>query len=284
MAHPHNKNYDLFATHAWYIPGMGELLILLALLVLGFLLGSGLTQLMRLFYSPATVLEYGTLVSYPAMFIPPLIYVGLKSRNASAFGESVPLDSDNWGPGKALLALGVILATVALGYMSDALNSLLPPMPQWLKEAMELVTQGNFWLNFLCVSIMAPLFEEWLCRGIVLRGLLHHTRKDGTVLKPAAAIALSAAFFALIHLNPWQALPAFILGCLFGLVYWKTGSLKLTMLMHFTNNTVSLVLANVESFQDAETWMDILPAGIYWAGFAVAGVFLYYFVRRVLAR
>ena len=56
------------------------------------------------------------------------------------------------------------------------------------------------------------------------------------------------------------------------------------MLMHFTNNTVSLMLAQVESIQDAETWMDILPAGIYWAGFAVAGIFLYYFVRRVLAR
>ena len=32
MARP--RNYDLFSTHVWYIPGMGELLILLALLVL----------------------------------------------------------------------------------------------------------------------------------------------------------------------------------------------------------------------------------------------------------
>ncbi len=212
MARP--RNYDLFSTHVWYIPGMGELLILLALLVLGGVLGSGLQMLMGLLYSPETMRQYGTLVSYPAMFIPSFIYVGLKSRSASVFGESVPLDSDAWGPGKALLALGVILATVALGYMSDALNALLPPMPQWLKDALELVTQGNFWLNFLCVSIMAPLFEEWLCRGVVLRGLLHHRRKDGTVMQPAVAIAVSAAFFALIHLNPWQALPAFILGCL----------------------------------------------------------------------
>ena len=282
MARP--RNFDLFSTHAWYIPGMGELLILLAMLVLGGILGSVLQMLLATFYGTETALEYGTLVSYPAMFIPPLIYVGLKSRRESVFGESVPLDCDNWGPGKALIVPGVVLATVALGFMCDAANAILPPMPQWLKDALEAVTKGNFWLNFLCVSIMAPLFEEWLCRGIVLRGLLHHPRKDGTVLNPWAAIAISAAFFALIHLNPWQALPAFFLGGLFGIVYWKTGSLKLTMLMHFTNNTLSLVMANTSSLQDAETWMDILPAGIYRAGFVLAGLFLYYFVKRVLAR
>ena len=99
---------------------------------------------------------------------------------------------------------------------------------------------------------------------MILRGLL------GTKMKPVWAIVVSAAFFALIHLNPWQAIPAFLLGCLFGYVYYKTGSLKLTMLMHFTNNTFSLVMSNVDSLSEAESWLDVLPGMRYWIVFAAA--------------
>ncbi len=51
-------------------------------------------------------------------------------------------------------------------------------------------------------------------------------------MNPALAIAISAIFFATIHGNLWQGISAFILGSFFGYVYYKTGSLKLTMLMH----------------------------------------------------
>lgn len=77
-------------------------------------------------------------------------------------------------------------------------------------------------------------------------------RKHHHGIKPVWAIFWSAVFFAFIHLNPWQAVPAFILGCLFGYVYYKTGSLKLTMLMHFTNNTFSLIFSNIDKFKDAK--------------------------------
>ena len=139
----------------------------------------------------------------------------------------------------------------------------MPEMPQWLENQLKAMTSGNFFLNFICVSLMAPFFEEWLCRGMVLRGLLNYKRKnkDGstaTGIKPVWAIFWSAVFFAFIHLNPWQAVPAFILGCLFGYVYYRTGSLKLTMLMHFTNNTFSLIFSNIDKFKDAKTFFDIM--------------------------
>ena len=139
-------------------------------------------------------------------------------------------------------------------------------MPDWLKSLMESMTTGNLWVNFLLVSIMAPLFEEWLCRGMVLRGLL-----NSGGMRPFWAIVISAAFFALIHMNPWQAIPAFLLGCLFGYVYYRTGSLKLTMLMHFTNNTIALVCANI--WPEAETWTDIIGS-LYWICFALALIVL----------
>ena len=141
-------------------------------------------------------------------------------------------------------------------------------------------------MNFLCVSIFAPFFEEWLCRGMVLRGLLNFKRKgeDGQRgIRPAYAIILSSLFFGLIHLNPWQALPAFALGCLFGYVYYRTGSLKLTMLMHFTNNTFALIFSNLDTFKDAENFLDIMSAPAY-IGIAAACIAMLYFIIRAFSR
>ena len=77
-------------------------------------------------------------------------------------------------------------------------------------------------------------------------------------MKPVWAIVISALFFAVIHANPWQALNAFLIGLLMGYVYYKTGSLILTMIIHFVNNGTAVVLSNVESLKDYDYWIDIL--------------------------
>ena len=239
------------------------MLILLLMLLLGGVLGNVITLLFTACLGAAKGTEYAMVVSYPVMFIPAMMYAGAKSRARSFTGGGLKLDSDNFSPvGGVLCAVLAAVGTVTMAFCTDALGQVLPPMPEWLEQTLESMTQGNLLLNFLCVSIFAPFFEEWLCRGMVLRGLL------GNRVKPVWAIVISALFFALIHLNPWQALPAFLLGCIFGYVYYKTGSLKLTMLMHFTNNTVSLIMSNIDSFKEAESWMDVFPGAVYWTVFA----------------
>ena len=96
---------------------------------------------------------------------------------------------------------------------------------------------------------------------MVLRGLLDRG------VKPIWAILFSAVFFGIIHMNIWQMIPAIILGAIFGYVYWKTRSLKLTMLMHFTNNTLALILSRIDSFDGMDTWSQILGEW-YWPVFA----------------
>ena len=100
-----------------------------------------------------------------------------------------------------------------------------------------------------------------------MRGLLR-------TMNPASAIAVSAAFFAIIHMNPWQAIPAFCLGLLFGYVYYKTGSLKLTMLMHCANNTMAALCSRIPEFENAETFMDILSPWAYWCIYAACLVII----------
>ena len=261
-------NFDILSHYTWCIPSVADMFIMLLFLLLGAVIGNVIVFVFMAVMGQAAAMEYGTLVSYPVMFIPPMLWASSVSRRNALSFKGARLDNNHFEPlGAWACAALVILATFTCGVLGDAAGSLLPPMPEWLETTLKSMTTGKFWVNFLCVSIFAPFFEEWLCRGMILRGLL--VRR----VKPAWAIVISAVFFAFIHMNPWQAVPAFILGCLFGFVYYRTGSLKLTMLMHFTNNTVALVLGHISSLDEMDTWMDVLGSG-YWYVFAACVVLL----------
>lgn len=255
--HTGRGSYDLFSNYSHYLPGFGGMMMLFALFLIGSLLGSILVLFLGFLLSPEDVAIYGNIISYPVMFIPPLLYASAMSRRNEYFDTGYALDSNHFGRlGGFRTALVVSVATIAAAFVVEPIGLLLPDMPEWLEKTMEQLTGGPVWVSLLCVSVFAPLFEEWLCRGLVLRGLLAH-------MKPVAAIAVSAAFFAVLHLNPWQAIPAFLLGMLFGYVYYKTGSLKLTMLMHCVNNTFSVLMSRIPALEEADTFMDIMSPWAY---------------------
>ncbi len=262
--HTKRGSYNLFSTFSHYLPGIGGMAILFALFIGGSLLGGLLSQafVLSMGYSQE-VMAYSILISYPVSFIPAMLYASVMSRRDEYNTAEHPLDSNNFGVrGGGIMAVVVSIATLAAAFVVEPLSLILPEMPENLKETLKIMTEGPILASLISVSIFAPLFEEWLCRGLVLRGLLHR-------MKPVWAIVISAAFFAVLHLNPWQAIPAFLLGLLFGYVYYKTGSLKLTMLMHCVNNTFSVLMSRVPDFAEAETFMDVLSpwayAGIYLA-------------------
>lgn len=259
--HTGRASYDLFSNHAHYVPGYGGMMMLFVMFLIGSLLGSLLVGALTIFSAEFANL-YGVVISYPHMFIPAWLYVSAQSRRNEFFDTGYALDSSNFGPlGGFKLALIVSVATFAAAFIGDGLNKLMPPTPEWFDDAMSKVMDAPVWVTLISVSVFAPLFEEWLCRGLVLRGLLQKTH-------PTSAILVSAAFFAVLHMNPWQALAAFILGVLFGYVYYKTGSLKLTMLMHCVNNTLAVVFTKIPAFEEAEGFADVLSPWAY------AGIFL----------
>ena len=251
--HQGRASYELFSNYAHYLPGFGGMMMLFLLFILGSLIGSLLSSAFVFLMGPSeAVNSYSMLISYPVSFIPPLLYASAKSRRNEIFETGYALDSNNFGSkGGLIVALTVSLATLAAAFVTEPVSKILPEMPALLEETLKSITNGPLWASLLSVSIFAPLFEEWLCRGLVLRGLLNK-------MNPAGAICISAAFFAILHMNPWQAIPAFILGLLFGYVYYRTGSLKLTMLMHCVNNTFATIFSRIPAFEDAETFMDVM--------------------------
>ena len=260
--HTGRASYDLFSNYSHYVPGYGGMFMLLLMFLFGSLLGS-LLVIALTFVSPEFAELYGTVISYPVMFIPALLYASANSRRNEYFETGYALDSSNFGSlGGFRMAVIVSIATIAAAFLADSLNGIMPEAPAWFEDAMAKIMDAPVWITLISVSIFAPLFEEWLCRGLILRGLLQKTH-------PISAILVSAAFFAILHMNPWQALPAFILGIMFGYVYYRTGSLKLTMLMHCVNNTMAVVFSKIPSLEEAESFAEILSPWAY-AGIMLA--------------
>ena len=272
------KNYDLYTGHAWYVPGIKGMFGFIGWFLLGALLGGIVTLVMGLFMSPQAVLDYSMIVVYPVQFLPAMVYAANQSQKNMVFDPGYVLDNKHFQPyGMGLMILITVLMTFASMFVFDLPNywnmqltnksSLLSEFYDQIMELMKQMTGGPFWSSFLVVAIFAPIFEEWMCRGMVLRGLL-------TKMKPVWAIVISALFFAVIHANPWQALNAFLIGLVMGYVYYKTGSLLLTMIIHFVNNGSAVIMSNIDSLKDYDYMIDMLGKQNYTIVFMVSCVIL----------
>lgn len=254
-----------------YLPNLRQSWLLLGLTAIVGMLIAALGTLAITFAVPAAS-QWADLIIYPLVFLPAAIYISGELRNqrdlntlqSASDQKSVPLNSARFGRiGLPLSFLIIFLLVFTFNIATEPLYSWMG-VPDFLREFYENM-KLNPWSSFLTVVIFAPLFEEFLCRGIILRGLLQH-------ISPLKAIVWSALMFAVMHLNPWQALPAFIVGLLMGWIYWKTGSLWATIFIHFVNNGFSFLItilfpqvaadATLASLLPQNTYLIVLSASI----------------------
>ena len=255
--HQGRGSYDLFSTYNYFMPGFSDLVWLVILFFVGAFLGILIGAGLALGISQDFAMTYGLVIVYPVQFIPAMLYASAVSQRNMGFEPEYPLDNNNFG-GRSGLSMALIVSVMAISaaFVTEPVSMLLPEMSEATKLAMEQMLKGPVWIVLLSVSVFAPFFEEWLCRGIILRGLLKK-------MKPGWAIVISALIFGLIHMNLWQAIPAFIIGTILGYVYYKTGSLKLTMLMHCVNNTLSVILSRIPGLEDVEFFAEIMSPWAY---------------------
>jgi membrane protease YdiL (CAAX protease family) len=126
---------------------------------------------------------------------------------------------------------------------------------------------------FITAVIMAPILEEIVFRGIIQKGMINNG------VKPWVAILIASLVFGLVHGNPWQFVGAVLLGIVLGLVYHKTQSLLLPMLLHGFNNfcsTVIIFFVKTESFADA---FDISEYTVLSIGILLFAIFLFLFLK-----
>ncbi|MCK9625160.1 MAG: CPBP family intramembrane metalloprotease [Bacteroidales bacterium] len=243
----------------YFLPTLGESWILVAVLVLfGALFSAAPKMIASYMTSEPTIFDLES-VSYVLMMLPLFLWMYFMANMSWRRKEvSIKLNAPDFGKMNPILFFVVIGACVfPLGILTEPLTSFIP-MPDSIKAIFEKAFYGSNTLDtFVSACLLAPLCEEFLCRGIILRGLL-------TRMSPVKAICWSAAIFAIIHLNPWQAIPAFVLGCFFGWIYYRTRSIWATIFLHFVNNGFAIISSKLYSDVDVdESLIDILPSSIY---------------------
>ena len=143
-----------------------------------------------------------------------------------------------------VLAWSVIAAMGAL-IPSIWLQEQMPELPNWLGNEFDMILTDRW--GYLAIGLLAPLSEEIVLRGAVLRSLLSKPLLAGRSERVNAwtAIAISAVFFALVHFNPAQMPHAFMIGLLLGWMYWRTGSILPGVAYHWANNSIAYILYNI---------------------------------------
>ena len=175
-----------------------------------------------------------------------------------------------------LSAVIAIIATMFALLASDIVNEMLD-LPNMFEELF-VEMSGTIW-GMLAIGIFGPICEEIVFRGGIMKPMLDRG------VHPWIAIAASAVVFGLVHGNPAQILFAMLVGIVFGIVYYRTGSLVITSLCHILNNSLSVVLMNVYGEESDElTFESLLGTAGMWVVMAVAtasaAALLYVFWRR----
>ena len=183
-----------------------------------------------------------------------LLFVGLRWTPVSrSYAESRPLAAMLWC---VVAALGSLLPSLWL-------QEQMPDLPDNLSETM--MQMMHVPGCFFVIAVLAPLCEELVFRGAVLRALLRSPLFGGVQeslraaeVSPSAAgggrvlrltgrqwgaVALSALCFALVHGNPAQMPHAFLMGLLLGWLFARTGSVLPGVVLHVANNTAAYLMA-----------------------------------------
>lgn len=107
------------------------------------------------------------------------------------------------------------------------------------EAAQGLVDRMDGPLDFIILAVVvvvgAPLAEEFFYRGMLLQGLRRR-------LPDAAAVLVSSALFALVHIEPILYLGTFVLGLVAATVTLRTRRLGLAWAMHVGFNGATLFL------------------------------------------
>jgi membrane protease YdiL (CAAX protease family) len=142
-----------------------------------------------------------------------------------------------WIPGKPMTA-GAFFGMLCVFMSGQAVFQLLVPVMEWLfnliglsvMDALESATMQVDTLSmFLYMGVFAPVFEEILFRGLVLRTLEPYGKKF--------AIVGSAFLFGMFHGNVVQTPFAFLVGLVLGYAAVEY-NIGWAMLLHMINNLV----------------------------------------------
>lgn len=173
--------------------------------------------------------------------LPPILLISRKA--------GIPLRSlfsgehrlEKVAPG-VLMMVGV---SVASGYLALAIEELfsLAGIDLWTPDFTLPADMPGCMLMLLAVSILGPLLEELLFRGMLLRTFMRYG--------PRFAVFASAMLFAFVHGNLTQGIGTFFMGVLLALIAQRAGSILPTVMIHMFYNTFAMLVTTASELPNA---------------------------------
>lgn len=114
----------------------------------------------------------------------------------------------------------------------DSLNELIE------KTYGNLLSANNIFEAILVITVVAVV--PAICEETMFRGFIQKSFE--LRIKPIWAALITAVFFGIYHINPFELIPLIILGFYFGFAAYMSNSILIPMSLHFVNNFIAIMV------------------------------------------
>lgn len=271
---PHGVDAQVFVAKRSKFPTVGDLFAMLGIFFVAQVVSAFVGLMMGVPISDLTSADpeiIGKFLGITSIITYVLTFTGILAYRHARGGRGTIARFSVRGLNPALLLWG-FLFVIATGVVLEPLLNLLPAPPTQAYGA-------GAW-TMLALVVLAPIFEELICRGVVLESL---RARYGILI----ACLVSALFFGVIHFYPQLVVNAFFLGLIFAFLYIRTGSLWIVIILHALNNAIAYLamVMGYDSFLLADLIADrtiyVLVYIVAAALFAVSGWMGYHTLREL---
>lgn len=144
---------------------------------------------------------------------------------------------------------GIVIASIALSLSTYwllvfVLDPIMPTFVDFLMTEVPMPTNPLYLvIEILTITILGPIIEEFVFRGVFLHRFIKKTSMWGGIL-------ISSILFGILHAD---MIGAFLFGVIACLLYLRTGNLLIPILMHILNNTLAVLAAYLPA-----SWLEVV--------------------------
>lgn len=153
--------------------------------------------------------------------------------------------------------------------LSDWMRSMESDASKQMEAFLRVRRPTDILVNLLIIALLPAITEELCFRGALQRIMIHITRR------PWAGIIITGFLFSAMHFQFEGFLPRMFLGIVLGALYWFSGSIWTSILGHFVNNAVQVIIVSyAPKFVDTNPSLPLF-AGVV-SGLTVFGILYFY--------
>ena len=131
----------------------------------------------------------------------------------------------------------IILMTLCLIPAVSVINMITSLFADNRAGALLISLTGNpLWLNLILMGLIPAVCEEYIFRGLIFHG---YKKRN-----PFGAMIMSSFLFGLMHMNINQFVYAFIMGWIFSMLVYATGTIASSVTAHFVFNGFNVIMSH----------------------------------------